>query len=140
MFMKYFNFNEFFYSSVADACGISNQPDPAQLQFVRGNIMLLVDHVLDPVREFVKLPIVINSGYRRVELNELVKGKRLSQHLTGRAADFSILGMTAKDYKDLACWCTDHLDFDQLIVHAKRKFIHVSYVSPTANRHEVLFR
>lgn len=101
--------------------------------------MLLVDNVLDPIREYVKAPIYINSGYRCEELNILVRGKEFSQHSTGQAADFTIRGFTAKDYKSLAFWCADNLEFDQLIVYAKRKFIHVSYVSPGANRHEELF-
>lgn len=139
MFMKYFRFDEFFYSAVADACGINNIPAADQKQFVRGNIMLLVDHVLNPIREYAKSAIFINSGFRCPELNNLVGGKELSQHLSGRAADFSIYGMSAKEYKELAYWCADNLDFDQLIVYARRRFIHVSYVSPEFNRHEVLF-
>ena len=139
MFMKHFNFNEFFYSAVAEACGISNVPTPDQNQFVRGNIMLLVDNVLEPIREYIKTPMIINSGFRCRRLNDLVSGNESSQHLVGRAADFSTLSMTPKEYKELAYWCADNLDFDQLIVYAQRRFIHVSYVSPGLNRHEVLF-
>lgn len=137
--MKHFNFNEFFNSDAADATGINNQPDPAQVQFVRGNIMLLVDHVLDPIREHVGLPVIITSGFRCPALNELVGGEGFSQHLTGQAADFTVLGMTVREYKELAFWCANNLDFDQLIVYPGHKFIHVSYESPGLNRHEVLF-
>lgn len=137
--MKYFFFEEFFRSDVADSVGIVNYPAPEQEPFIRENIALLVDHVLDPIRDYVGLPILINSGYRCPSLNELVGGKESSQHLTGRAADITIIGMTVRDHKDLAYWCANHLDFDQLIVYPKRKFIHISYVSPESNRHEVLF-
>lgn len=139
MFMKHFKFDEFFYSSVADTLGIGNNPSVDKRQFVRGNIMLLCDHVLDPIQYHVNSPVIINSGYRCEELNRIIGGKELSQHLTGRAADFTVSGFVSKDYKALALWCADNLDFDQLIVYAKRRFIHVSYVSPEANRHEVLF-
>lgn len=139
MFMKYFIFDEFFFSAVADACGINNVPAPDQKQFIRGNIMLLVDNVLDPIREHLKTAISINSGFRCLRLNELVGGSMSSQHLIGRAADFSIAGMSPKEYKELAFWCADNLDFDQMIVYARKRFIHVSYVSPESNRHEVLF-
>lgn len=139
MFMKYFFFEEFFRSDVADACGILNLPDPEQEPFVRDNIARLVDHVLDPIRDYTGLPILINSGFRCPSLNELVGGKESSQHLTGRAADITVIGMTVRDHKDLAYWCANHLDFDQLIMYSKRKFIHISYVSPESNRHEVLF-
>lgn len=137
--MKYFNFNEFFSSEVAAACGIDNIPDVRRNQFIRGNIILLVDHVLDPIREHVGLPVIITSGFRCPALNELVGGAENSLHLTGRAADFTIDGLTPFEYKLLASWCVDNLEFDQMIVYPKRKFIHVSYVSPESNRHEVLF-
>lgn len=139
MFMKYFFFEEFFRSDVADSCCILNLPEPGQEQFIRDNIVSLVDHVLDPIRDHVGLPILINSGFRCPSLNELVGGKESSQHLTGRAADFTVIGMTVRDHKDLAYWCADNINFDQLIVYSKRKFIHISYVSLLSNRHEVLF-
>lgn len=139
MFMKYFVFNEFFNSELANAVGIVNYPSPDVEQLVRFNIINLVDHVLDPIRERWGVPVRITSGYRCKALNELVGGKDNSQHLAGYAADFMIDGLTPYDYKRLAFWCADHLDFDQMIVYAKRRFIHVSYVSPESNRHEVLF-
>lgn len=137
--MKHFTFHEFFFSSIASACGVDNLPAADQIQSVRDNIKSLVDNVLDPIREYVKTPMYINSGYRSEALNDLISGAKHSQHLTGRAADFTVRGMTAKDYKQLAYWCAENLEFDQLIVYAKKQFIHVSYVSPEANRHEVLF-
>lgn len=138
--MRYFVFEQFFRSDVAEACGIDNVPDVRRNQLIRGNIILLVDNVLDPIREHVGLPVVITSGFRCPALNELVGGKGSSQHLTGQAADFTIDSFCARDYKILACWCAENLDFDQLIVHSMRKFIHISYVFPKDNRHEVLFR
>lgn len=139
MFMKYFSFNEFFNSDLADTVGIVNYPAPEVEQLVRFHIIALVDHVLDPIRERLGVPVRITSGYRCKALNELVGGKDSSQHLAGYAADFTIDGLTPHDYKRLAYWCADHLEFDQMIVYPKRKFIHVSYVSPESNRHEVLF-
>lgn len=139
MFMKYFVFNEFFHSDLADSVGIVNYPSPEVEPLVRFNIIALVDHVLDPIRERWGVPVRITSGYRCKALNELVGGKDSSQHLAGYAADFTIDGLSPSEYRRLAFWCADHLDFDQLIVYAKRKFIHVSYVSPGSNRHEVLF-
>lgn len=139
MFMKYFIFNEFFSSEVADAVGIVNYPSPEMEQCVRTNIIILVDQVLDPIRERWGVPVRITSGYRCKALNDLVGGKESSQHLTGRAADFTIDGLTPSEYRRLAYWCAEHLDFDQMIVYAQRRFIHVSYESPGNNRHEVLF-
>lgn len=139
MFMKYFTFNEFFNSDVANAAGIVNHPAPEIESFIRMNIMALVDQVLDPIREQWGVPVRITSGYRCKALNDLVGGKENSLHLTGRAADFTIDGLSPSDCRRLACWCADHLEFDQMIVYPKRRFIHVSYLSPKINRHEVLF-
>lgn len=139
MFMKYFNFDEFFNSDLADTVGIVNYPAPEVERLVRFHIIALVDHVLDPIRERLGVPVRITSGFRCKALNELVGGIDSSQHLAGYAADFTIDGLAPSEYRRLAFWCADHLDFDQLIVYAKRKFIHVSYVSPESNRHEVLF-
>lgn len=139
MFMKYFNFNEFFNSDAAVACGIKNFPSLDNIYEVKANIMLLVHSVLDPIREHVGMPVRITSGYRCASLNEIVGGHERSQHLTGEAADFQVDGFCVKDYKTLAFWCADNLDFDQLIVYPKRGFMHISYVSPEDNRHEVLF-
>ncbi len=137
--MKYFNFNEFFHSDLADSVGIVNYPSPEVEQLVRFHIIALVDNVLDPIRERWGVPVRITSGYRCKALNELVGGKDSSQHLAGYAADFTIDGLAPSEYRRLAFWCAGHLDFDQLIVYPKRRFIHVSYVSPESNRHEVLF-
>lgn len=137
--MKYFDFNEFFSSEVANSCGIDNFPPESEVKDVRDRIMRLVQYVLDPLRAYAQSSIIVNSGYRCPSLNRLVGGKEYSQHLKGYAADISVTGWSARDYRLLVYWAADHLDFDQLIVYAKRRFIHVSYVSPESNRHEVLF-
>lgn len=137
--MKYFDFSEFFSSDVANSCGIDNYPPDSEHKEVRERIMRLVQCVLDPLREYTQSPIIIHSGYRCPSLNRLVGGKEFSQHLKGYAADISVIGWSTRDYRLLVNWAADHLDFDQAIVYAKRKFVHISYVSPEANRHEVLF-
>lgn len=135
--MEHFTFKEFFHSDLSDTLGIDNRPSAAAEEIVRMNILTLVDHVLDPVREMAKRPVRITSGYRCAELNRMVGGKPNSQHLNGQAADFTIDGFTAKDYKRLAYWCVQYTDFDQLIIFPKRKFAHVSYVSMRLNRRQV---
>lgn len=140
MIMKYFKFDEFFKSEVAIAVGINNVPEESQKQLVRGNIILLVDNVLDPIRESFKLPIIITSGYRCPALNDLIGGSESSQHLTGQAADFTVISLMARDLKKIAFWCSEYLDFDQMIVYSRQRFIHVSYVSKECNRNEVIFK
>lgn len=139
MTMVHFTFDEFFRSGEAVRRDIRNVPPPDRNHEVRLNIMTLVDEVLDPIRDEVKAPVIITSGYRCDELNKAVGDVDNSQHKTGQAADFTVIGYTARDFRKLAYWIADNLDFDQVIVYASRGFIHVSYVSIGANRREVLF-
>jgi uncharacterized protein YcbK (DUF882 family) len=51
---------------------------------------------LQVLRDEVKKPIKITSGYRNAEFNAKIKGAIKSRHITGEAADFKIAGMTPK--------------------------------------------
>ena len=51
---------------------------------------------LQVLRDVVKKPIKITSGYRPAELNSKVGGATKSRHITGEAADFKIEGYTPK--------------------------------------------
>jgi uncharacterized protein YcbK (DUF882 family) len=59
------------------------------------NIFALAKN-LQVLRDEVKKPIKITSGYRNAEFNAKVKGVKSSRHITGEAADFKIAGMTPK--------------------------------------------
>jgi uncharacterized protein YcbK (DUF882 family) len=51
---------------------------------------------LQVLRDEVKKPIKITSGYRPAELNAKVGGATQSRHITGQAADLKIEGYTPK--------------------------------------------
>lgn len=51
---------------------------------------------LQVLRDEVKKPIKITSGYRPAELNAKVGGVKSSKHIIGQAADFKIEGYTPK--------------------------------------------
>jgi len=51
---------------------------------------------LQVLRDEVKKPIKITSGYRNAEFNAKIKGAIKSRHITGEAADFKIEGYTPK--------------------------------------------
>jgi uncharacterized protein YcbK (DUF882 family) len=53
---------------------------------------------LQKVRDKVKVPIVINSGWRDVPHNEVVGGASNSQHLTGKGADVSCPKIATKEF------------------------------------------
>jgi uncharacterized protein YcbK (DUF882 family) len=51
---------------------------------------------LQVLRDEVKKPIKITSGYRNAEFNSKIKGAVQSRHITGEAADLKIEGYTPK--------------------------------------------
>ena len=125
--MKYFSYSEFFKSDAAEKYQVNNIPDDAQLSQVLGNIKALVLNVLDPLRARVGRPIIITSGYRSQRVNKLVGGSKISQHLTGKAADFHVLGYTPQQMDVVFQTIQMCYDFDQLIFYPSKNFIHVSW-------------
>ena len=51
---------------------------------------MLVEQLLDPIREAWGGPIMVSSGYRCPRLNELVGGVAHSHHILGCAADITV--------------------------------------------------
>lgn len=83
--MKYFTIKELTMSATAKNRGIDNTPSAD----AERNLRRLVATVLDPARERLGSPIIVNSGYRCNRLNEAVGGAKRSYHLQGRAADLT---------------------------------------------------
>lgn len=137
--MKNFKLSEFFVSSTADKNGIKNEPSPDSRATVVRNINLLVDNVLDPIRDKFCAPVIITSGYRCPQINKLVGGANNSQHMSGCAADFHIKGFTYLMMRQVFLNIYDTMDFDQLIYYRSKNFIHVSYVE-NSNRHEAFLK
>ena len=117
--MRYYEMKEF-------ACKCCGQLPPSAEQ----NLQALVDHVLDPARERLGMPITVNSGYRCPAHNKAVGGVKNSQHLKGEAAD-----ITCADNKRLAEIIEQLGNFDQLIVYPT--FLHVSYKRQGVNRESI---
>lgn len=131
--MKYFTIEELTRSTVAEARGIPNVPGENE----REALEVLVLALLDPLREIWGAPIYVNSGYRSPALNKAVGGVANSQHIKGQAADITT-GKAESNRKLLALIRDGGFDFDQLIDEADETWIHVSYVSPSENRRQVL--
>ena len=129
---------EFTRSQKATRFGIDNQPDVKALEELRA----LVANVLQPLREMVKRPINISSGYRSPELNEMIGGSKKSQHMKGQAADIECFGLSNAA---LAKMIFDHFQYDQLILefHVPEEgpnsgWIHVSHRRSGDNRQKAL--
>ena len=130
--MKYFTMKELTKSSTADKLGIDNTPTPE----ASVSLSNLVTHVLDPLREMYGKPITVNSGYRCPKLNAAVGGAKTSQHMRGEAADITAGSKT--ENKKLFELIRDNLPFDQLIDESNYSWVHVSYVSTSKNRKQIL--
>lgn len=135
---KNFWLREFTQSQTALRRNIDNTPGPIEIE----NLNRLCDFVLQPVRNYFGRSVVINSGYRSPALNRAIGGAKKSQHVLGQAADIEIPGIPNKD---VAVWIRDNLNFDQLILEfydptegPASGWVHVSYVSDSANRKQVL--
>ena len=89
----HFKLNEFTKSRTARQHGIDNTPPPEAVE----NLRALCAHTLEPLREEIKLPVVITSGYRCKALNErITHHSATSQHMQGEAADFVVQGSKFK--------------------------------------------
>lgn len=125
---KYFKIQELINSSTALAHNISNVPNKEELD----NLKNLIEFILDPLREAYRKPIIVNSGYRNKQLNELLKGAKNSQHTKGEAADIRTVSNIKEENKKLFDLIIQlDLPFDQLINEYNFSWIHVSY----SNRH-----
>ena len=83
--MKYFCVEEMISSATAQREGIDNRPPASAYHLLH----VLVEQLLDPIREAWGAPILVSSGYRCKELNALVGGAKNSHHLLGCAADIT---------------------------------------------------
>lgn len=123
---KNFSLSELTKSQSATRLGIDNTPTMTVID----NLQLLVDNVLQPLRDALDKPITVSSGYRSPDLNKAIGGSPTSDHTRGQAADIEVAGMSNKD---LAEHIRDTLKFTQLILEFPSRndpsagWVHVSY-------------
>ena len=120
--MKHFTIQELTRSATATRLHIDNTPDAAVVRCLE----LLVDNILDPLRERYGLPIYVTSGYRCRLLNDAVGGADNSQHMLGQAADITA-GSPDENRRLYNLIRQMRLPFDQLIDEQGMQWIHVSY-------------
>ena len=121
---KNFTLNEFTKSVSAIRNDIDNNPMSEHIR----NIQLLVKYVLQPLRDGLKKPIRITSGYRSEALNKLIKGSKRSQHCKGQAADIQFKVDGVMDNKIIWDKVIElDLPFDQMINEFEYSWIHISY-------------
>ena len=126
---EHFTFEELTHTS----SGLDNIPmKQEQIQ-----LLLLVNNILEPLRQKWGKTININSGYRSPMVNRHIGGAANSQHVLGQAADITAGSPELnKELFEIA----KTLPFDQLIwekgYSEGPQWIHVSY--GPRNRREIL--
>lgn len=118
-----FTWKEVIHSDRAKKAGISNNPDTKDMD----NIMLSIVG-MQQVRNFLGVPLKVNSWYRNEQVNKLVGGVPNSYHRQGLAIDFRPLnGMTIKQAFDKIA--KSGIKFDK-VIHEKdggAEWIHIQF-------------
>ena len=89
--------------------------------------------LLEPAREAISCPIIINSGFRNPRVNTLVGGVAGSQHLLGQAAD--IRPKDPQQFQRLVAFLKTHALTDQLLTG--NGWLHISWNPFGIPRHYV---
>ena len=116
-----FSISELTKSDIAKNAGINNTPAIAEID----NLLNLIFYCLQPIRDKLKKPMIITSGYRNQKVNFLAGGKINSQHLTGCAADFKVPNMSITQVVNFIYH--SGVEYDQLF-NEYDKWVHISFV------------
>ena len=133
-------YDEATVSTKAKELKISNDPNSKQLS----NMKLLAENIFEKIRENFNVPIFISSFFRSAKLNTKLKGSSTSQHCAnvGAAMDIDADVYKGVTNSEIFNYILDNLNFDQLIWEfgndENPDWVHVSYVSDSLNRKEVL--
>ena len=119
-----FTISELCASSTAKKNNIANIP---QQLYIYDNMLNLIVHFLQPLRDKLQKPIIITSGYRCIKLNTLVGGVLNSGHTKGFCADIYVPNMNVEQLFNFIA--TSNLKWTQLIEEHSRgsKWVHVDF-------------
>jgi len=115
---KNFTIEEFLVSQTAERYGIDMTPPPHVVE----NLRRLCEACMQPLRDDVKAPIFVSSGYRPYELNRKIGGSTTSAHMIGNACDFVVTGMKPLDVARRCALL--NLPFDQ-VIHEFGRWVHL---------------
>ena len=129
---QYFTLSELTHSDTAVSLGIDNTPGPV----AQNSLTLLVDRVLDPLREAWGSPIIVTSGYRCEELNKRVGGVKTSYHLRGMAADIRPKnGFLYELYSFVERMFVDNkMPITECYIDHRKGYIHIAYDVEDSNK------
>lgn len=126
-----FTLEELTASRTAKAKGIANIPGDEEIH----NLEVLVENVLQPLRDIVQEAVKVTSGYRCVELNKAVGGAPNSYHLFGAAADIKPTKNSKYALIDWVNIIYEHLPYNELILeNYPDGWVHVGYLPWRSNK------
>ena len=99
--------------------------------------MEFLAYFADQIRAFIKVPMLVSSGFRCYDLNKAVGGVNTSQHLVFRAIDFVPKGMSIDE-----CFETlkhSPLVYSQLIKEQSGKSVWI-HVGMGDNRENLIYK
>ena len=119
--------------TVSEFCNLDKYPDniPNVLQIA--SLIYGCRQLLEPAREAIGCPIIVNSGFRNASVNRRVGGVKSSQHLLGQAAD--IRPKDPQQFQRLVDYLRRHDLTDQLLTGPG--WLHISWRSLGIPRHDV---
>lgn len=135
--MKYFTIEELCQSETAEKLRIDNTPSKEIIE----HLTLLVDCLLDPLREAWGSEIIVNSGYRCSELNKAVGGSKTSSHPNGWSADIRPKNGKMKEFKEFVVEFVKDKFFDQLILEKSGdvEWVHISLYNNSGKQRRQIF-
>lgn len=104
-----FTLEELTISQTASRLGLDNTPPPEVLEHLKATALRL-----EAVRDFLKRPILISSGYRSQKVNAAVGGVANSAHCQGWAVDFIAPGF-GDPFHVCQAIAASKIEFDQCI-------------------------
>ena len=119
--------------TLAEFCNPSRYPANVPTTQQTANMIYGCLMLLEPAREAIGCPIIINSGFRNPRVNTLVGGVVGSQHLQGQAAD--IRPKDPAQFQRLVAFLKAHALTDQLLTGTG--WLHISWAPFRPPRHDV---
>ena len=119
--------------SLAEFLNLRKYPENVPTMQAVANMTYGCLMLLEPAREAIGCPIIINSGFRNPRVNTLVGGVRNSQHLLGQATD--IRPRDPALFQRLVAFLRNCKYTDQLLTG--NGWLHISWSPFTPPRHFV---
>ena len=118
---EHFTLEELTASDYAARHGIDNAPSPDVL----ANLEILAQG-LERIREIIRQPITVTSGYRSPKVNAGIGGSRTSDHVKGLAADIKVAGIAPTVLAKIIEDVDTEIRYKQLIQEFGQ-WVHISF-------------